>query len=187
MGSETLDTPMAPDDGSNVIALVYDELRALAGSFFQHERADHTLQSTALVHEAYLRLLDQDPARWRDKTHFVAVAAGVMRHVLVDHARRHRADKRYGRRTRLVLADEHGAAPAETIDLLALDEALIRLAEMDEQQARIVELRFFGGLTVAQISETLQLSSRSVDSDWALARAWLSRELACDEGRSDHD
>jgi len=160
---------------------VYDELRKLARAFMAGERRDHTLQPTALVHEAYLRLVDQSGASWQGRAHFFAVAARVMRNVLVDHARAHGREKRGGGWRRVTLAD--GVAPwtAGGLDreqLLALDQALEKLARLDEREARIVEMRFFSGLTVAEIAEVLSLSKRTVEADWTHARAWLLRELS---------
>jgi RNA polymerase sigma-70 factor, ECF subfamily len=163
---------------ARLMPLVYDELRRLADSYLRRERPDHTLQPTALVNEAYLRLVDQTRARLRDRSHFFAVAARQMRRVLVDHARRHHADKRGGgaRRVSLDEAAEHAQA-ARDLDLVALDAALNRLAELDARQARIVELRFFGGLTVEETARALGVSATTVKDDWQSARAWLRREV----------
>src|SRR5437867_1936813 len=128
-----------------LVPLMYRELRQLAGHYLARERADHTLQATALVHEAYLRLADQTKVDWHDRTHFFAVAARVMRHVLVDHARRHRCEKRGGARDKVPLADAENLANTQGLDLVALDDALTRLAAIDPQMSRLVELRFFGG------------------------------------------
>jgi RNA polymerase sigma factor (TIGR02999 family) len=163
--------------------LVYDELRALAKRSLSHERSGHTLQGTALVHEAYLKLVDQRQVRWQDRAHFFAVAAQLMRRILVDHARRHGAAKRGSGRP--ALPPEEGnvpGLPAPSVDLLALDRALDRLAALDVRQARIVVLRFFGGLTIEETAEVQQISPATVKNEWSLARAWLYREL---EGRMD--
>jgi len=159
--------------------IVYDELRRLAASALRRERADHTLQPTALVHEAFLRLVDVPEDRWHDRAHFVAIAARAMRRVLVDHARGRMALKR-GRADIHVPIDEVDVASSETggVDLVVLDEALSRLAALDERQARIVELRFFGGLTVEETAALIGSSPRTVKRDWHMARAWLKRELA---------
>ena len=160
---------------SDLLPLVYGELRALADRLMAAERGDHTLQPTALVHEVWLRLTDQPDGRWSDRQHFVAVAARAMRRVLCDYARRTRREKRGGDRLRMTLSELTTAAAGT--DVTALDRALDRLAEQDEQLARIVELRFFGGMKHPDIARTLGLSLRSVERSWALARAWLAREL----------
>jgi RNA polymerase sigma-70 factor (ECF subfamily) len=146
------------------------------------ERVDHTLQPTALVHEAYLKLIDQSCAHWQDRAHFFAVAAQALRRILVDHARRHVAAKRGGPHTKLQLNEGLIAAYEQTVDLLALDDALSRLAEQDGQRARVVELRFFGGLTVDEAATVLDVSARTVERQWRYARAWLYRELS--DGRN---
>jgi RNA polymerase sigma factor (TIGR02999 family) len=156
--------------------LVYDELRALAESYLQRERPNHTLQATALVHEAYMRLIKQEDVDWRNRAHFFAVAAQAIRRILVDHARGHQSAKRGGDRKRVHL-DQGLALPEPDLDLLALDEALEELARLHERQSRIVELRFFGGLSLKEVAEYLGLSSRTVDSDWHMARAWLRGKL----------
>jgi RNA polymerase sigma-70 factor (ECF subfamily) len=156
--------------------LVYDELRALAESYLQRERPDHTLQATALVHEAYIRLIKQEDVDWQNRAHFFAVAAQAIRRILVDHARGHQSAKRGGDRKRVHL-DQDLALPGPDLELLALDEALGELAHLHERQARIVELRFFGGLSLKEIAEYLGLSSRTVDGDWHMARAWLRGKL----------
>lgn len=165
---------------SRLLPLVYDELRALAESFLQRERPDLTLQATALVHEAYVRLVKQEEVQWQNRAHFFAVAAQAIRRILVDHARGHQRAKRGGDRQRVRL-DEDIAAPAERdLDLLAVDEALEKLAKLHPRQAQIVELRFFGGLGLKEIAEFLKVSPRTVDGDWSMARAWLRRELRDD-------
>ena len=164
---------------AQLLPLVYEELRALAGSHFKRQRPDHTLQPTALVHEAFVRLIDQTNAQWNDRAHFFAVAATAMRQILTDHARRRMADKRGGDWERVTLdqtvaaSDDH-----EQIDLVALDEVLTRLAAMDARKHRIVELRFFGGLSVDDVARVLGVSKTTVEGDWRAARAWLSHELS---------
>ena len=157
---------------------VYRELRQLAGSYMRNERSDHTLQPTALVHEAYLRLIDQRNLPGESRAHFFGVAANVMRRILIDHARAHRANKRGGRDVKVPLDD----APAMAIEnpeyLVDLDEALERLAVLDPRQARVIELRFFGGLSVEQTAEILGVGPRTIDRDWKIARGWLRRELS---------
>lgn len=161
-----------------LMPLVYDELRVLAERTLRHERSGHTLQGTALVHEAYLKLVDQRQVRWQDRAHFFAVAAQLMRRILVDHARRHGAVKRGSGEPRLPLDQADAPAPtAPLVDWLALDRALDRLAARDDRQARTVELRFFGGLTIEETAEVLQVSPATVKNDWHLARGWLFREL----------
>lgn len=161
-----------------LMALVYTELRALAERNLHHERNGLTLRRTALVHEAYLKLVDQRQVRWHDRAHFFAVAAQLMRRILVDHARRRDAAKRGGGRPTLPLDEAEAPTAATPLeDCLALDEALNRLAVLDARQARIVELRFFGGLTIEETAEVLQISSTTVKNEWSVARAWLYREL----------
>jgi len=156
---------------------VYDELRALARNYLRRERQDHTLQPTALVHEAYLRLVDQSRVDWKGRTHFYAVAAVAMRRILTDQARMHRRGKR-GHGWRRILLDESAAAnKQEEIDSIALNDALQTLAALDEFQARIVELRFFGGLTVQEVAHVLGVSKRKVEGDWTHAKAWLRKVL----------
>lgn len=159
-----------------LMAVVYDELRRLAQHYLAQERADHTLQATELVHEAYLKLVDQRRSQWRDRAHFFAVAAQAIRRILVDHARTRKRAKRGGGERPQVL-DESVAAgelgPGAQTDLVALDEALQDLAGLNERQARIVEMRFFGGLSLDEIAELLGVSPRTVDGEWAMARAWL--------------
>ena len=176
------DTPTpadpAPQPDEDLDARLYAELRALAGSFLNRERADHTLQPTALVHEAWIRLSAQDGSRWSNRAHFFAVAAQCMRRILIDHARRKGRHKRGGELQRVTMVTDltPSLEPAE-VDVLALDEALQRLAELDARQAQVVELRFFAGLTVEEVAQALDVSARTVAGDWRLARAWLSREL----------
>ena len=162
---------------NRLLPLVYDELRALAESYLQHERPDHTLQATALVHEAYVRLIKQEEVEWQNRAHFFAVAAQAIRRILVDHARAHEREKRGGGRRRVGLDESVAAAPGRDLDLLALDEALEKLTRLSERQARIVELRFFGGLSLNEVAAFLGVSPRTVDGDWSMARAWLRRAL----------
>jgi len=172
---------------AELFPFVYDELRRLAGYFMAREPAGHTLQPTALVHEAYLRLVDQTRTSFRGRTHFLAVAAEVMRRLLIDHARRRGAAKRGLGWRRVTLGPGAEVARAEAlgvIELINLDAALDRLAELDERQARIVTLRFFGGLNVDEVAEVVGVSKRTVESDWRHARAWLRVELSR-EGRRD--
>jgi RNA polymerase sigma-70 factor, ECF subfamily len=157
-------------------AAVYDELRGLAGAYLTRERRGHTLQPTALVNEAFLALM-QGPVEAKDRAHFFAIAANVMRRVLVDHARTRGAAKRGGGKDRVELHSAVAIVPEADVEVLALDEAMQRLAALDERQARIVELRFFGNLTVDEVAEVVGVSKRTVESDWTLARAWLHREL----------
>jgi RNA polymerase sigma factor (TIGR02999 family) len=156
---------------------VYDELRRLARAKLRGEREGHTLGATALVHESYLRLVNQDRADWTNRAHFFAIAARAMRQILVDHARRAVADKRGGGASVVTLTESGVAQDAPNADLLALDEALDRLRDLNERQARVVELRYFAGMQDSDIAEALQISVPSVRRDWRLARAWLSTEM----------
>lgn len=160
-----------------LVPLVHAELRRLARAQLRRERPGHTLQATALAHEAYLRLVGLDAIDWRDRAHFFGVAAGVMRRILIDHARRRRAARRGGGAPPVPLEDVDPAAPERPEELIALDEALERLRALDPRQERIVELRFFGGLEVAETAAVLGVSERTVKRDWAVARAWLRAEL----------
>jgi RNA polymerase sigma-70 factor, ECF subfamily len=167
-----------PEAFAKLLAVVYDELRRLAAYQLQAERPDHTLQPTALVHEAYLRIAGQgQQIRWRDKSHFFALAAQVMRHVLVDYARAHRTEKRGGTQTKVALSEAQGLPAATDLDLLALDEALHALAATDERKSRLVELRYFGGLSIEETAEVLGLSPTTVRREWTLTKAWLRREM----------
>ena len=166
-----------PDAESHLVNLIYDEFRARAERYMRRERPDHTLQPTALVHETYLRLMQDGAADWQNRAHFYATAAIVMRRVLVDHARARAAGKRPGGRHRVEL-DEFLAAQSPRIEqMLMLDEALDRLSRMDPRQGRLVEMLYFGGLTEAEAAEVLGLSVRSVKRLWASARAWLQSQL----------
>jgi len=164
-----------------LLPLVYGELRKLAASYLRAERADHTLQPTALVHEAYLRLVDQRSVNWQNRAHFFGIAAQMMRRILVDHARHEHRLKRGGPLPSLSLdAAVAVATPAREIDLLALDEALDRLAAIDAQQSRLVELRFFSGLTIEEAAVALGISAGTVKREWSTAKAWLFREMSRD-------
>ncbi len=167
------------DAQARLMPLVYDELRRLAQRFLRRERADHTLQPTALVNEAYLRLVDQSRVEWQDRAHFYGVAAQVMRRILIDHARAHASEKRGGGSGPRLSLDEALLQPEErAAELLALDEALKLLHETDERKGRVVELRFFGGLSVKETAEVLGVHTATVERDWVVAKAWLYRELA---------
>ncbi len=157
--------------------LLYNELHRLAMHYMRNERPGHTLQATALVNEAYLKLIDQREANWESRSHFIAVAAQVMRNVLIDHARGRQRVKRGGLQQKVPLEDVVLISEEQSDDLIALDTAMRRLSEIDERQSRIVELRYFGGLTVEQTAEVLGISPKTVKRDWAVARAWLHREL----------
>jgi RNA polymerase sigma factor (TIGR02999 family) len=160
-----------------LIPLVYDELRRLARRYLRRERPDHTLQSAALVNEAYLRLIRQEQPQWQNRAHFFGVAAQLMRHILVDHARNRAAAKRGAGAPRLSLDPEFALPHERDLDLVALDDALNQLAALDSQQSRVVELRFFGGLSIEETSVVLGISSATVKREWATARAWLQREM----------
>lgn len=165
---------------SRLLPLVYDELRTLAGSYLAHERRDHTLQATALVHEAFLRLVGSDDARWESRAHFYRVAALAMRRVLVNHARDRARIKRGGGATPVPLLEPEGV-DAPTEDLVALDEALDELAGVDEQKAQVVQLRYFGGFTIDQTARILDVSPATVKREWTTARAFLIRHLDRDQ------
>ena len=156
---------------------IYAELRRLASSYLRRERPDHTLQPTALVHEAFIKLIDQRAVRWQNRAHFFGIAAQAMRRILVDHARAHAAGKRGDGARRIPLEDVLILTEMPNADLLALDEVLTRLAVLDPQQSRVVELRFFGGLTMEETAEVLHISPATVGREWTLARAWLYAEL----------
>jgi len=165
---------------NQLLPLVYAELRRVAARQLRSERPDHTLQPTALVHEAYLRLVDQRQVDWQNRAHFFGVAAQVMRRILVDHARRHGANKR-GQGVRCVSIDEaHDVAAPNEIPVLALDHALDRLAKVDAELTKVVELRAFGGLTIEEAAHVLGVSPSTAKRDWRTAKAWLNRELAPD-------
>jgi len=167
----------APGSIDGLIPIVYEELRRLAHHYMRGERVGHMLQTTALVNEAYMRLVDVERIEWSSRGHFFAMAATMMRRVLVDHARERARDKRGGGLVFTTLA-EHAVTASPAIDVLALDEALDRLAAMDPQQARIVELRYFTGLTIEETAEALGISPATVKRDWTWARAWLYQRLS---------
>ncbi len=183
----------AQDDISNLLArmgegggaqagrllpLVYTELRGLAGAYLRRQRRDHTLQATALVHEAYMRLAERDDVAYQDRGHFFRAAAKTMRHVLLNHAERRGALKRGGGRGPLRLEETAALAEIKDLDLLALEEALTRLTEVDEQAGQVVELRFFGGCTISEAAQCLNISTSAVERDWRAARAWLRSQMA---------
>ncbi len=157
--------------------LVYEELRRLARSYLRREREGHTLQSTALVHEAYLRMINQQGVTWQNRSHFYGIAAQMIRRILVDHARGRRAHKRGDAAPKITLDEAIGTEQGRDLDLVALDDALNALAEIDPRQSRIVELRFFAGLSVEETAEILEVSQATIKRDWTVARAWLKREL----------
>jgi len=158
--------------------LLYPELRRIAGRLMRRERQGHTLQPTAVVHEAFMRLVDQSGIEWQDRAHFLGIAARVMRRILVEHARRRDAAKRGGGADRVTLDEAMVPDRDSSFSLLALDQVLTRFAEVDRRGARVAELRIFGGLTVRETAEELGVSTRTVNGDWAMARLWLARELA---------
>jgi RNA polymerase sigma factor (TIGR02999 family) len=162
----------------SLVPLVYDELRRLARYYLASQRSDHTLQSTAIVHEAYLRLAGRDHVHWENRSHFFAVAAQLMRRILVDHARKRNAAKRGGAQLTLLVDEAVEPSSQREMDLVALDDALKALAELDERQSRIVELRFFGGLSIEDTSRLLEISPATVKREWSTARAWLYEEIS---------
>lgn len=161
-----------------LIPLVYGELRRQARGYLRKERSGHTLQPTALVHEVYLRLVDQSQVKWQNRAHFFGVAARAMREILVDHARKRRAAKRGGPDSLISIDDVNPASPPRNLDLLDLDRTLKRLAALDERQARLVELRVFGGLTIDETAEVLEISPATVSREWHHAETWLHREMS---------
>jgi RNA polymerase sigma factor (TIGR02999 family) len=161
-----------------LVPVVYKELRRLAHCELRKERPDHTLQSASLVNEAYLRLFRMQPPRWEGRTHFFAVAAQLMRQILVDYARRHRASKRGSGVCVLTLDDAVALSPRKEMDVIAIDDALHALAEVDPRQSRVVELRFFAGLSLEETSEAMGIATATVQRDWTAARAWLHREIS---------
>lgn len=166
-----------------LLPMIYDELRVIASGYLRQERMNHTLQPTALVHEAYARLADQSSMPWSDAAHFRAIAARVMRQVLVDHARKHDALKRGGRFVRVTLADQATPISELDLDVLELDDAMQALHHLHERRARVVELIFFGGMTHAEAARVLSISPKTVENDWYVARAWLGQRL--NSGQSD--
>jgi len=161
-----------------LVPLVYEELRRQAARYLRHERVGHTLQTTALIHEAYVRLVDQRNVHWQNRAHFFGIAAQMMRRILIDHARSKKRAKRGGSDIRISFTEASLKTPDRDLDIVALDEALERLAQIDEQQSRIVELRFFSGLTVEETAEVLSISTATVKRDWSMAKAWLHREIS---------
>lgn len=164
-------------EAAELVVLLYSELRSLASRYLQRERREHTLQTTALVHEAYLRLADQREVHWKNREQFLGVAAQLMRRILVDHSRGHNAKKRGKGFERVFLEEAAGVSEGKAADVVALDEALTRLAEFDPQQARLVEVRFFGGLSIEEAAGVLGVSRTTVKRNWNLAKAWLARDL----------
>jgi RNA polymerase sigma factor (TIGR02999 family) len=162
----------------NLLPVVYKELRRQAASYLRRERQNHTLQPTALVNEAYIRLVDQRNVRWQNRAHFFGVAAQAMRRIVIDHARTRQRIKRGGVQHAVTLDEGMLAAEARSIDVLALDEVLTRLATIDARQARVVELRFFGGLSVEETADVMSISPATVKREWSMAKAWLHNELS---------
>ena len=161
-----------------LMPLVYGELRRLASAHFRRERPGHTLQSTAVVHEAFMRLVNQRDVRWQNRAHFYGIAAQMIRRILLDYARSHQAGKRGAGVVKLQLDEALGVPDRKDLDLVALDDALQRLAELDERQSRIVELRYFSGLSIEETAEVMQISPATVKREWNSARAWLFREMS---------
>lgn len=166
------------DAQARLIPQVYEELRRLAAAYMRRERPDHTLQPTALVHEAYAHLVEHPNAQWQNRAHFLATAAQVMRHILVDHARARRADKRGGVQHQVTLDEALLPSSDRTVDILSIHQALERLTVFDARQGQVVELHFFGGMTFEEIALVLGISERTVKREWSMARAWLRTELA---------
>jgi RNA polymerase sigma factor (TIGR02999 family) len=162
----------------SLIPLVYDELRSLAHNYLRQERPGHTLQSTALVHEAYVRLVGRNPPSLHNRSHFFGIAARLMREILVDHARAQRASKRGGGADMLTMEEAGDLAQPVAVDVLRLDDALTELGRLDERQSRIVELRFFTGLSIEETADVLDISPATISREWTTARAWLHRELS---------
>jgi RNA polymerase sigma factor (TIGR02999 family) len=167
-----------------LVPVVYRELRRRAGAYLRRERSDHTLQPTALVHEAYLRLTAQDRVAWQNRAHFFAIAAQMMRRVLIDHAREHLAAKRPGAHLKVLLDDGIGAAQPRECELIMVDEALVELTRIDPRQGQIVEFRYFGGLSEQEVAAVLSISRATVTREWQTARAWLYRRLTTGRARS---
>lgn len=165
------------DEADLLISMTYNELRALAQHYLKRERPGHTLQATALVHEAYMKLAAQKKTRFRNRQHFISIASLAMRRILTDHARGKAADKRGGDRQRITLTGVHEILARDEIDLIALDEALTDFAKIDERAAKVVELRFYAGLTIREAADLLGYSTTTIEDDWATARAWLRRAL----------
>ncbi len=167
----------APGAHDQLFSIVYTELRRIAANYMRRERGDHTLQATALVHEAYMQLVDQTRVNWQSRAHFYGVAAQLMRRILVDHARNQGAQKRGGNAQILSIEDNIGIASVPQVAFDELDEALTRLQALDADQAKLVELRFFGGLTVEEVAEVMGTSTATVEREWRMARAWLHQQL----------
>jgi RNA polymerase sigma-70 factor (ECF subfamily) len=178
-----------PASGKNEEALaewtsfLYSELRRLASYYLRRERGNHTLQATALVHEAYMRLVDQREIQWENRNQVMGIAAQLMRRVLLDYSRGHQAEKRGGNVNKVYLEEAAIVSQVRPADVVALDEALVRLAELDPQQARLVELRFFGGFSIEETAGVLEISPATVKRNWSVAKAWLARELRSGQGR----
>ncbi|HEX7678051.1 MAG TPA: sigma-70 family RNA polymerase sigma factor [Thermoanaerobaculia bacterium] len=160
-----------------LLPIIQTELHAIARGHLRHERADHSLEPSALVNELYLRFVDQDRVNWRDRAHFFGVSAQIMRRILVDHARRKQSAKRGGELTRITLSEALGGTEDDKVDLVFLDDVLTRLGEIFPQQSRVVELRFFAGLTVEETAEALGISTATVSREWTMAKAWLRRAM----------
>ena len=169
------------DAVNQILPHIYDELKRLASSYLRRERADHTLQPTALVHEAYMKLIDQKRVQWQNRAHFFGIAAQVMRRILMDHARKHQAGKRGGEAEKLQLEEEILVVSHDkSAELIALDDALQALAAIDEQKSKIVELRYFGGLSIEETAEVMGVSVPTINRQWRMAKAWLYSQLAAD-------
>ena len=178
IGDERIPTGERSAGTDRLLELVYAELRRIASRIMSRERVDHTLQPTALVHEAYIRLIGGADLAWNDRAHFLSTAARAMRHVLIDHARRRDAEKRGGGGQRVTLEDDVMLGPDPDLELLDLHRVLDKLAGQDERAARVVEMRVFGGMTVKEVAHVLGVSERTTNDDWAMARMWLARELS---------
>ncbi len=176
--ADTNQAMKGPRPSDRLFELVYDELHATAARLMRSERAGHTLRPTALVHEAYLRLVDASKTRWQDRAHFLHTAARAMRQILVDHARKRLAKKRGGGLRQVTLDDELDGQDNPVFEILALDDALLRLSRLDKRMGRVVELRVFAGMNMDEIAHALLVSRRTVYDDWDLAKRWLSREFA---------
>ena len=172
------------DAPARLMPLIYEELRRRAAEYLRHERPDHTLQATALVHEAYLKLIDQNRVDWKSRAHFCGVAAQLMRRVLLEHARGHNAEKRGGKLEKLYLDETHELSDERAHDLIALDDALKSFTSTYPREGEVVELKFFGGLAANEIAEVLDVSQKTVLRDWNFAKLWLRRELAGDVARA---
>jgi RNA polymerase sigma-70 factor, ECF subfamily len=169
---------------SKLLPIVYGELRRLAGRYMRRERENHTLQATALVHEAYIRLVQNSSVDWEDRAHFFGIAAQVMRHILVDYARGHGREKRGAGQNFVALEEALVFSPEKSVEFLQLDESLQQLSKLDPRQARIVELRYFGGLTVEETAHVLGISPKTVKRDWSVAKAWLHGDLKANHADS---